>query len=117
MARIKLHDICHARSGDKRDTLNIGLICYDRKHFELIRNEVTAERVKKFFCGSCKGDVERFELPGIAALNFVLYEALDGGSSRTLTMDCCGKTPSSLLLEMQIEASEGVTPPETPTGP
>ena len=102
--KIKLHDICHSRSGDKRDTLNIGLICYDKKDFELIQKEVTAERVKAFFEGCCQGNVERFELPGIGALNFVLYEALDGGASRGRTIDCYGKTHSSMLLDMEIDA-------------
>ena len=101
--KIKLHDICHARSGDKRDTLNVGLICYDKKHFELIKKEVTAERVKAFFTGCCHGDVERFELPGIGALNFILYQALDGGASRGRTIDSYGKTHSSMLLEMEID--------------
>ena len=106
MKKIQLREICHSRSGDKGDTGNIGLIVYDKQHYELIKREVTAERVKEFFKGSVKGEVERYELPRMGALNFVLYNALDGGSTRTLTMDAYGKVLSSALLALEIQVPD-----------
>lgn len=105
MAKIQLREICHARSGDKGDTGNIGVIVYDKKNYELIRRELTAERVKDFFQGTVKGDVVRYELPRLGALNFVLYRALDGGATRTLSLDAYGKALSAALLSMMIEQS------------
>ena len=106
MKTIQLREICHSRSGDKGDTGNIGLIVYDKQHYELIKQEVTAERVKEFFKGNVKGEVERYELPRMGALNFVLYNALDGGSTRTLTMDAYGKVLSSALLALEIQVPD-----------
>ena len=106
MGKVQLREICHARSGDKGNTANIGLIVYDKQHYELIKREVTAERVKVFFKGTVKGEVERYELPRMGALNFVLHQALDGGSTRTLSFDVCGKALSSVLLSLIIETSD-----------
>jgi len=103
MAKIQLREICHARSGDKGDTANIGLIVYDKRNYGLIKREVTSERVKQFFKESVKGEVVRYELPRLGALNFVLYHALDGGATRTLSLDGYGKALSSALLAMIIE--------------
>jgi len=103
MKKIQLREICYARSGDKGDTGNIGLIVYDKRDYELIRKEVTAERVKEFFKGTVKGRVERYELPRLGALNFVLHNALGGGASRSLALDRYGKTLSSVLLALEIE--------------
>jgi len=103
MGKIQLREICHARSGDKGDTGNIGVIVYDKKDYELIKKELTAERVKEFFKGTVKGDVVRYELSRLGALNFVLYNALDGGATRTLSLDAYGKALSSALLSMMIE--------------
>lgn len=105
--RVKLREICHARSGDKGDTANIGLIVYDKRHYELVRKHVTAERVKALFKGTVKGEVERYELLRLGALNFVLHNALDGGASRSLSLDAYGKTLSSVLLSLEIETSDG----------
>ena len=106
MKKIQLREICHARSGDKGFHANIGLIVYDKRHYELIKTEVTAARVKEFFKDTVKGEVERYELPRMGALNFVLYDALDGGATRTLSLDGYGKALSSALLALEIEVPD-----------
>jgi hypothetical protein len=106
MKKIQLREICHARSGDKGFHANIGLIVYDRQHYELVRNQVTAARVGRFFKDSVRGDVKRYELPRMGALNFVLYDSLDGGATRTLTLDSYGKVLSSALLSLEIEVPD-----------
>jgi hypothetical protein len=106
MAKVQLREICHARSGDKGDTGNIGLIVYDKANYELIAREVTADRVKEHFKGTVKGDVDRYELRRLGALNFVLHNALDGGATRSLSLDGYGKTLSSVLLSLEIDAPD-----------
>jgi hypothetical protein len=101
--RIQLKSIAHARSGDKGDSANIGLIALKPEHYPVLVREVTAERVKQHFAGICKGKVERFELPNLHALNFVLHQALDGGGLVSLRMDNQGKTYGTALLRMEIE--------------
>lgn len=102
MAKIKLLEIAHARSGDKGNSSNIGLIAKDPKHYQTLCHEVTAEKVKQHFSGICFGQVERFELPNIHALNFVLHESLDGGGTVSLRTDAQGKTHAAALLRMEI---------------
>jgi hypothetical protein len=102
--KIRLVDIAHARSGDKGDTSNIGLIARKPEYYRLLIEKVTADRVREHFAGICKGRVERFELPNLNALNFLLYEALDGGGTLSLRADPQGKTLSTALLRMEIEA-------------
>ena len=104
--RIRLIDIAHARSGDKGDTVNIGLIAYDSKHYPLLVREVTPERVKAHFGEMCKGSVERYELPNLNALNFLLHESLGGGGTLSLWTDAQGKTFGAALLRMEIESGE-----------
>ena len=111
MARIRLIEIAHARSGDKGDTANVGLIAKDPKFYPLLVSEVTAERVKQHFAGICHGKVERFEVPNLCALNFLLHESLDGGGTLALRADPQGKTYSSALLRMEIEAAEELVGP------
>ena len=106
MRKVQLREICHARSGDKGFHANIGLIVYDKKHYELIREQVTAEMVRSLFQDSVKGEVNRYELPRMGALNFVLRDALDGGATRTLTLDGYGKVLSSVLLSLEVELPE-----------
>ena len=101
--KIKLRDICHGRSGDKGDAANIGLIAFKKEDYELIRKEVTAERVKEFFKGICEGEVIRYELPNINALNFILNNTLGGGGTVSLKLDAQGKTLAPALLKMKIE--------------
>ena len=102
----RLLDLAHARSGDKGDTSNIGLIALKDEYYPILVREVTAERVKAHFAGICKGKVERFELPNLKALNFLLYESLGGGGTLSLKTDPQGKTLSSALLRMEIEVEE-----------
>jgi hypothetical protein len=104
--RIPLSQIAHGRSGDKGDTSNIGVIAYDERHYPVLVREVTAERVKAHFGELVRGKVERFELPNLGALNFLLYEALGGGGTLSLRTDAQGKTMSAALLRMEIEADE-----------
>jgi hypothetical protein len=104
--RVQLTKLAHARSGDKGDTSNIGLIALEEKFYPILAREVTAERVKKHFAGICKGDVERFELPNLGALNFLLHQSLGGGGTLSLMTDAQGKTFSTALLRMEIEISD-----------
>jgi hypothetical protein len=103
MPRVQLLRIAHARSGDKGDTANVGLIALRPEFYPILEKEVTAERVKKHFEGICLGEVERFELPNLGALNFLLHESLDGGGTLSLKADAQGKTYSAALLRMEIE--------------
>jgi hypothetical protein len=106
---MKLREIAHSRTGDKGNTSNISVIAYDKSHYALLREQVTAERVKTLFAGIVDGDVVRYELPGIGALNFVMQSALGGGVTRSLALDAHGKGLSSALLDMDIE---GASDPE-----
>ncbi|HZR43403.1 MAG TPA: hypothetical protein VFB12_25030 [Ktedonobacteraceae bacterium] len=102
---MKLREIAHARAGDKGNISNISLIAYQMEHYPLLQEEVTAERVKAWFQEIVRGEVRRYELPKIGALNFVLVDALGGGVTRSLMLDRHGKSLSSLLLEMEIDES------------
>ncbi|HEX2269368.1 MAG TPA: hypothetical protein VHH35_07535 [Pyrinomonadaceae bacterium] len=104
--KIKLIRLAHARSGDKGDTANIGLIALRESFYPVLVREVTAERVKKHFKGICHGKVERFELPNLGALNFLLHESLGGGGTLSLMTDAQGKTFSTALLRMEIDIPE-----------
>jgi hypothetical protein len=103
MARVKLLEIAHARSGDKGDTANVGLIARSPKYYPILRDQVTAARVKEHFRGICLGEVERFEVPNLGALNFLLHESLDGGGTVSLKTDAQGKTYSAALLRMEVD--------------
>ena len=102
--KIQLARIAHARSGDKGDISNIGIIAYKPEHYPILVREVTADRVKAHFKELVKGKVERYELPNLSALNFVMHEALDGGGTISLRTDAQGKTLGAALLRMEIEA-------------
>lgn len=99
---MKLRDIAHSRTGDKGNTSNISLIAYDEKYYPLLEKYVTAERVKAHFADIVKGEVVRKEVPSIGALNFIMYEALGGGVTRSLALDAHGKCLGSGLLAMEI---------------
>ena len=103
MAKIKLQQICHGRSGDKGDAANVGLIAYKKEDYDVIRQKVTAEAVKQYFEGICFGPVDRYEMPNINALNFVLHNTLGGGGTVSLKNDAQGKTLASALLMMEID--------------
>jgi len=104
--KVQLTKLAHARSGDKGDTANVGLIALRPEFYSLLIREVTTARVKQHFDGICKGKVERFELPNIGALNFLLHESLDGGGTLSLMTDAQGKTFSTALLRMMIDIPE-----------
>jgi hypothetical protein len=102
--KVPLAKFAHTRSGDKGDTCNIGVIAYQQKDYPVLVREVTAERIKAFFGDLVKGRVERFELPNLGALNFLLHQALGGGGTVSLRLDAQGKTFGAALLRMEIEA-------------
>ena len=104
--KIQLVKLAHARSGDKGDTANVGLIALRDEIYPILVREVTTPRVKQHFAGICKGEVERFELPNLGALNFLLHESLDGGGTLSLMTDAQGKTFSTALLRMEIEIAD-----------
>ena len=104
--KVQLTKLAHARSGDKGDTANVGLIALRDDFYPLLARNVTAARVKEHFKGVCKGEVERFELPNLGALNFLLHESLGGGGTLSLMTDAQGKTFSTALLRMEIEVDE-----------
>jgi len=101
--KIKLKDIAHARSGDKGDAANIGIIAYKQEDYKILREHLTVAKVKKHFEGICFGKVERFELPNLRALNFLLHETLGGGGTVSLKHDAQGKTLGAALLRMEID--------------
>jgi hypothetical protein len=101
--KIMLNKIAHGRSGDKGNAANIGIIAYNEKGFNIIRKYLTANKVKKHFKGICFGNVERFELPNIRALNFLLHDTLGGGGTVSLKHDAQGKTLAAALLRMKLE--------------
>ena len=104
--KVPLARIAHTRSGDKGDIANIGVIACEERHYPVLVREVTAERVKAFFGPMVRGAVERYELPNLGALNFVLHEALDGGGTVSLRTDAQGKALGAALLRMEIEADD-----------
>ena len=104
--KVPLHRIAHARSGDKGDGSNVGLIAYTREGFEILREQVTTERVKEHFSQVCQGPVERFEVPNLLALNFILHDSLGGGGTESLKIDAQGKTHGQGLLQFEVEVPE-----------
>ncbi len=103
--KVPLSRIAHTRSGDKGDTCNIGVIAYHERDYPALLREVTAERVKRHFGDLVQGEVERFELPNLGALNFLLHRALGGGGTVPLRTDAQGKTFGAALLSLEIDIS------------
>ena len=104
--RIRLLDIAHARSGDKGDTANVGVIALEPRWYEVLEQFVTRKRVADHFRGMIEGEVERYELPNLNALNFLLHGALDGGGTLSLKTDAQGKVYSTALLRMVIDVPD-----------
>ncbi len=104
--KVRLLDIAHARSGDKGDTANVGVIALRPAWYPLIARELTRERVKAHFAGVITGDVQRYELPNLKALNFLLHGALDGGGTLSLKTDAQGKVFSTALLRLVLEVPD-----------
>jgi hypothetical protein len=115
MATITLGEVAHARSGDKGNHANIGVVAYTDAAFVHLQRELTTERVAEFFQGLGASRVERFELPNINALNFVLYDALAGGASMSLRIDTQGKLLGTAILELPLPAADGVAVKEPRT--
>ena len=108
MPRVQLLQLAHARSGDKGNTANVGVIPYDEEDYPVILEQVTVARVKRHFGDMVKGPVERFRLDNLHAVNFLLHGALDGGGTVSLMTDAQGKVFSTALLRMEVEVSEEV---------
>jgi len=105
--RVRLLELAHARSGDKGDTANVGVIARRPEFYPILARELTVERVAVHFAGMLTGGVERFELPNLGALNFLLHGALGGGGTVSLKIDAQGKTLSTALLRMEVEVPHG----------
>ena len=108
MTRIQLLHLAHARSGDKGDTANVGVIALRPEYYPILVEQLTPERVKAHFEGIALGAVERFELPNLEALNFLLHNALGGGGTVSLKTDAQGKVLSTAILRMEVEVPEEV---------
>jgi len=102
MKKVPLSDLAYARSGDKGDGSNVGIIARSPEIYERLVKELTSERVKQFFHGICKGEVERFLVPNLLALNFILHDSLGGGGSASLKTDAQGKTHGLALLRLEF---------------
>jgi hypothetical protein len=103
MAKVKLKEFAFARSGDKGDGSNVGIFVTNERDYEVLKREVTVERVKKHFAAICFGEVTRYEAPNLLALNFLLRDSLGGGGSESLKTDAQGKTHGLALLEMEVD--------------
>jgi hypothetical protein len=104
---VRLLDIAHARSGDKGDTANVGVIALHPEWYDVLSTYLTRDRVREHFRGMITGDVERYELPNLRALNFLLHGALDGGGTLSLKTDAQGKVFSTALLRMTLDVPDG----------
>lgn len=104
--RIKLHDIAHARAGDKGNTSNVSVWVYDPGDYPLVKEQLTAERVKAAFPALIKGPVQRYEVDQLHGLNFVMHDALEGGVNTSLGLDSHGKSWSFLLLDLEIDVPD-----------
>lgn len=113
MRKVKLHDIAHARAGDKGNTSNISVWVYDPGDYPLVKAQLTAERVQQAFPSLVKGPVRRYELDQLHGLNFVMEDALEGGVNTSLGLDSHGKSWSFLLLELDVEVPENRGPGAT----
>lgn len=102
---MKLHEVAHSRTGDKGNISTVSVICFQKSNYEMIKNQLTEENVKKFFSGIGVTNVERYELPKIGALNFILFNSLGGGVTKSVALDAHGKTLSSFLLNIEMNTN------------
>ena len=116
MKRVPLYAIAHARSGDKGDGSNVGVLAYDARGYEILREALTPERVRAHFGGIVRGKVERFEIPNLLGLNFVLHDSLGGSGSASLKTDAQGKTHGMAMLRMLVEVPDDYSPPKVGAG-
>jgi hypothetical protein len=108
LRKVQLREVAHARSGDKANLVNIGVIANKSEDYQLILETVTTEKVKEHFGWYVEGEVVRYEMPNIKAVNFVLHKALNGGAANSLRSDTLGKCFASALLRMEIEVDENI---------
>jgi hypothetical protein len=106
--KVRLYEVAHARSGDKGDASNVGLIAESPELFAVIREQATEERVGEHFRQVCRGGVERYEVPNLLALNFILHDSLGGGGTESLKTDAQGKTHAQGLLQMEVDVPEAL---------
>lgn len=111
MAKLPLSKLAYTRSGDKGEGSNVGVIAYNQECYDLLSEQLTTDRVKQHFSGICKGEVERYELPNLLALNFILNDSLGGGGSASLKTDAQGKTHGLGMLFLEVEVPDGFNPP------
>ena len=111
MKRVPLYAMAHARSGDKGDGSNVGVLAYDDRGYEILKAWLTPDRVKAHFGEIVKGRVDRFDLPNLRGLNFILHDSLGGGGSASLKTDAQGKTHGMALLRMPVEVPDDYDPP------
>lgn len=115
MKTLPLYAIAHARSGDKGDGSNVGVIAYDPRGYEILRRVLTPERVKQHFGDVVRGAVERYEIPNLLGLNFILRDSLGGSGSASLKTDAQGKTHAQAMLRMAVDVPEDYAPPAVGT--
>jgi hypothetical protein len=108
--KIPLYAMAHARSGDKGDASNVGVLAYDDRGYEILRRWLTPERLRAHFDGIVQGKVERFEMPNLRGLNFLLHDSLGGGGSASLKNDAQGKTHAMAMLRLMVEVPDDYTP-------
>ena len=117
MKTLPLYALAHARSGDKGDGSNVGVLAYDRRAYEILRQWLTPERVKAHFAEIVVGQVQRYELANLLGLNFILHDSLGGGGSASLRNDAQGKTHGMAMLRIPVEVPDDYTPPERTVAP
>ena len=117
MKKVPLYAMAHARSGDKGDASNVGVLAYDDRAYTILRTQLTAEAVKDHFGDLVAGEVERYEMPNLRALNFILHDSLGGGGSASLKTDAQGKTHGMAMLRLQIEVPDDYEPPKNMVAP
>jgi hypothetical protein len=103
MTEVYLHEIAHGRSGDKGDTTNICIFAREPEYYEVIRKEITVEKVRAFFGNMVKGEIIRYEVPSLNGFNFVMKHALGGGATHSLRLDTLGKSMGSAIMRMKVQ--------------